>query len=434
MKTMVVGSGGREHAIAWKLASSDSVEEVYVAPGNAGTAAESKVKNVSICSNDIDALADFAKKHQISLTVVGPEKPLVGGIVDRFNEAGLPCLGPTKHAAKLEGSKVFAKMFMERYGIPTASYQIFSSSREAIEHAKRKGPPLVIKANGLASGKGVYIANTIPEAELAIREILDQQKFGVAGNQLVIEEFLIGEEVSFICLVNQEQVLPLATSQDHKARDAGDMGPNTGGMGAYSPAPLIAPDMHDQIMRLVIRPTVVGLMQEGISYTGFLYAGLMIDKNGSPHVLEYNCRSGDPETQPILMRLKSDLAALFAATLAGELRNTEVQWDPRVALGVVMAAGGYPKEYVTGHSISGLQGNTISNTKVFHAGTQVKGDNVITSGGRVLCATALGHNVSTAQASAYQIVKKIHWHHAYFRPDIGYRAVEREKSNNTSSL
>ena len=431
---MVVGTGGREHAIAWKLAASSLIEEVYVAPGNAGTAAESKVRNVSISSDDIDGLADFAENNGIGLTVIGPEKPLVDGIVDRFNDAGLPCLGPTKHAAKLEGSKVFAKMFMERHDIPTASYEIFNNSGEAIEHAKRTGPPLVIKANGLASGKGVYIANTIPEAELAIREILDQQKFGVAGNQLVIEEFLIGEEVSFICLVNQEQVLPLATSQDHKPRDAGDMGPNTGGMGAYSPAPSIAPDMHDQIMRLVIRPTVMGLIEEGISYTGFLYAGLMIDKEGSPHVLEYNCRSGDPETHPILMRLKSDLAALFAATLSGDLHNLDIQWDPKVALGVVMAAGGYPKKYATGHSISGLQENTVSNTKVFHAGTQVKGDHVITSGGRVLCATALGHNISAAQASAYQMIKKIHWHQAYFRPDIGYRAVEREQSNNTSSI
>lgn len=433
MKAMVVGGGGREHAIAWKLAASRSIEKVYVAPGNAGTATEPKVTNIPISSDDIRALAEFAKNNDIGLTVIGPEKPLVDGIVDRFNDMGLRCLGPTKHAAKLEGSKAFAKEFMERYQIPTARYRVFRSSKDAVEYARKMGPPVVIKADGLASGKGVYIANTLLEAEGAIREILDQNRFGTAGNLLVIEDFLIGEEISFICLVNNKQILPLATSQDHKARDAGNIGPNTGGMGAYSPA-LTNPDIYDRIMELVIRPTIMGLIEEGISYIGFLYAGLIIDKHGQPYVLEYNCRSGDPETQPILMRLQSDLAQLFDATLSGDLFQMEVRWDPRVALGVVMAAGGYPNDYTTGDTIFGLKEVSHSNTKVFHSGTQLKGEKVITNGGRVLCITALGNNVSTAQSSAYQSVRKIRWNQAYFRSDIGYRALEREHSNNSPSL
>ena len=427
MKALVVGGGGREHALAWKLAASRSIEKIYVAPGNAGTASEFKVRNIPISSDDIDALARFAEDQNISLTIIGPETPLVNGIVDRFKQMNRPCLGPSKNAARLEGSKSFAKEFMKKHKIPTANYQTFDNANKAIRHVEKVGLPLVVKADGLASGKGVFITHTLPQAEFAIRQILDAHIFGTAGNKVILEDFLTGEEVSFICLVNNEQILPLATAQDHKPRDTGDTGPNTGGMGAYSPAPLITPSLYDQVMETVIQPTVLGLIQDGIPYTGFLYAGLIIDQQGHPHVLEYNCRSGDPETQIILMRLQSDLAELCCATLAGELRTVKAQWDSRASLGVVMTAGGYPSAYTTGDAINGLKGANDLKVKVFHAGTQIKNNRVVTSGGRVLCVTALGDTVTSAQSTAYQTVQKLHWNRAYFRSDIGYRAVEREQ-------
>ena len=429
MKVLVVGSGGREHALAWKLAASKAVEKVYVAPGNAGTAREQKVENTPIASADIDALARFVENKNIDLTVVGPETPLVNGITDRFRLLNRSCLGPTQNASKLEGSKVFAKSFMKRHQIPTARYQIFDNTGKALSHAKKMGPPLVIKADGLAAGKGVVVAHTLAQAEFAIRQLLDERRFGAAGDRVILEEFLTGEEVSFICLVSNDQVLPLATSQDHKARDAGDVGPNTGGMGAYSPAPVITPALYERIMRQVIEPTIRGLNRDGISYTGFLYAGLMIERQGSVRVLEYNCRLGDPETQPIFLRLQSDLAKLCGAALAGDLHRIKAQWDSRAALGVVMAAGGYPADYATGDIINGLMDTHDSKVKVFHAGTAIEGGHVVTSGGRVLCVTALGDNVTAAQSTAYRSVHNLYWKQAYFRPDIGHRAVAREQAN-----
>jgi phosphoribosylamine--glycine ligase len=429
VKALVVGGGGREHALAWKLAASTTVEKVYVAPGNAGTAREQKVENTPIASADIDSLAEFVENKNIDLTVVGPETPLVNGITDRFRLLNRSCLGPTQSAAKLEGSKAFAKNFMKRHQIPTARYQIFDNTGKALSHAKKIGPPLVIKADGLAAGKGVVVAHTLAQAEFAIRQLLDERRFGAAGDRVILEDFLTGEEVSFICLVSNDQVLPLATSQDHKARDAGDVGPNTGGMGAYSPAPVITPALYERIMRQVIEPTMRGLKRDGISYTGFLYAGLMIDRHGSVRVLEYNCRLGDPETQPIFLRLQSDLAKLCGAAIAGELHRIKAQWDSRAALGVVMAAGGYPADYATGDIINGLMDAHDSKVKVFHGGTAIEGEHVVTSGGRVLCVTALGDNVTTAQATAYRSVHNLHWKQAYFRPDIGHRAVAREQTN-----
>jgi phosphoribosylamine--glycine ligase len=426
VKALVVGGGGREHALAWKLAASRSVEKVYVAPGNAGTAREQNVENIPIASTDIDSLGRFAEDQDVGLTVVGPETPLVNGIIDHFHHRNRPCLGPSRNAAKLEGSKTFAKRFMERHQIPTARYQSFDNAEKAVIHARKIGPPLVVKADGLAAGKGVVIAHTLGQAELAIRQLLDERRFGAAGDQVILEDYLTGEEASFICLVSNDQVLPLATSQDHKARDAGDAGPNTGGMGAYSPAPVITRPLYQRIMRQVIEPTVRGLSRDGISYTGFLYAGLMIDLQGSPRVLEFNCRLGDPETQPILLRLRSDLAELCGAALAGELHRIEIQWDSRAALGVVMAAGGYPAEYAIGDIITGLADSDDSLVKIFHGGTAIEGGRIVTNGGRVLCVTALGDNVTVAQSTAYQAVHNVHWSQAYFRPDIGYRAVSRE--------
>lgn len=428
MHILVIGNGGREHAFAWKLAQSPLAEKIYVAPGNAGTAREAKVENVNISVTDIPALLDFAKTHQIELTVVGPEAALAAGITDAFTAAGLACFGPTKIAAQLESSKAFAKDFLARHKIPTATYATFSDKTAALNYIKSKSLPIVIKADGLAAGKGVVIAQTLPEAEQTLISMLEGNQFGDAGHRVVIEEFLTGEEASFICLVDGNVVIPMASSQDHKARDNGDLGPNTGGMGAYSPAPVVTPAMHDRIMREVIEPTLQGLIKDGVSYTGFLYAGVMISPAGEPKVLEYNCRFGDPETQPIMMRLQSDFVELCLKACRHELsREYPVQWDARAALGVVMAAGGYPNDYHKGDVISGLDSQT-ADVKIFHAGTQLNNnDQVVTNGGRVLCVTALGETVSLAQQRAYTAVKNVHWEKAFCRTDIGYRAIARER-------
>ncbi len=427
MKAIVIGNGGREHAIAWKLASSKSTEKIFVAPGNAGTENEPKVENIPIPTDAIDALVLFSKDQSIDLAIIGPEQPLVDGVANRFEDIGIPCIGPKKEAAKLEASKIFAKNFMQRHGIPTVRYETFENSIEAIKYAAQMNPPIVIKADGLAAGKGVYIAKNLVEAKSVILSILEQKRFGAAGDRIILEDYIQGEEMSFICLVHDGQVLPLATSQDHKARDAGDSGPNTGGMGAYSPAPEIAANLNKKIINDIINPTVRGLLKDGMSYTGFLYAGLMIDPNGSPIVLEYNCRSGDPETQPILLRLKSDLIDIFSSTLSGELENYEIEWDPRPALGVVMVSGGYPDKYDIGIQINGLEKIKNQDVKVFHGGTKHEKNQVLTNAGRVLCITALGNDIAEAQTLAYQHVDKIDWDQAYFRTDIGYRAVDREK-------
>ena len=425
MRVLVIGNGGREHALAWKLADSRDVERVFVAPGNAGTATEPGVENLSIPVDDTDALILAARDHQIDLTVVGPEAPLVNGIVDRFESAGLPCFGPSAGPAQLEGSKSFTKAFLDRHNIPTASWQAFTDPESARRYIESQDVPLVLKADGLAAGKGVIIANDRDQALAAVAEILVDQRFGGAGQRLVIEDFLEGEEISFICVASGTQVVPLATSQDHKAREAGDRGPNTGGMGAYSPAPRVDAELHRRIMDEVIHPTVRGLTEEGMPYRGFLYAGLMIDTQGNPRVLEYNCRFGDPETQPILMRMRSDLAGLCQAALDGELDRFEIEWDPRFALGVVMVADGYPGEYPRGDKISGLQDIRSDNIKVFHAGTRQESGQTITDGGRVLCVTALGATVNDAQREAYAAVSTIHWPGAGWRPDIGWRALNR---------
>ncbi|WP_299493227.1 phosphoribosylamine--glycine ligase [uncultured Shewanella sp.] len=427
MKVLIIGGGGREHALAWKAAQSTQVDTVYVAPGNAGTALEPNIKNVLIDNNDIDALIRFAKDNEVALTIVGPEAPLVAGIVDAFNDAQLAIFGPTKGAAQLEGSKAFTKDFLARHHIPTAAYQNFTEIAPAKAFVKEMGCPIVIKADGLAAGKGVIIAQNQAEADNAIEDMLEGNKFGEAGARVVIEEFLVGEEASFIVMVDGKNILPLATSQDHKARDNGDNGPNTGGMGAYSPAPVVTQSVHDWTIQHVIRPTVDGMAAEGHTYTGFLYAGLMIAPDGSAKVLEYNCRFGDPETQPIMMRLKSDLVALCLAATRGELDSVTAEYDDRAAVGVVLAAGGYPEAYRQGDVIQGLNlGN--DNAKVFHAGTASKDGQIVTKGGRVLCATALGNTVTQAQTKAYQLVESIHWDDVYFRTDIGYRAIEREQT------
>ena len=428
MKVLVVGGGGREHALAWKIAQDQHVEQVFVAPGNAGTALENKISNVAIAAEQLNQLADFAAEEKIDLTVVGPEAPLVMGIVDLFKQRGLACFGPTKGAAQLEGSKAFSKDFLKRHHIPTAAYETFTEIEPAIAYVKQQGAPIVVKADGLAAGKGVILAQTESEAIEAIQDMLAGNAFGEAGHRVVIEEFLQGEEASFICIVDGKNVLPMASSQDHKARDNGDQGPNTGGMGAYSPAPVVTNAMHDQIMQQVIYPTVKGLAEEGYPYTGFLYAGVMIDPNGIPKVLEYNCRFGDPETQPIMMRLKSSLTELCLGALNQQLNNLDVQWDQRAALGVVLAAGGYPNQYDKGDVINGLTEDQEDDLKVFHAGTQLDAQHIVTNGGRVLCATALGNSVAEAQQKAYQLIERIQWHNMYFRTDIGYRAVAREKS------
>jgi phosphoribosylamine--glycine ligase len=425
MNVLVVGSGGREHALAWKVAQSTQVENVYVAPGNAGIARENKLHNIEITADDIQKLAEFAKNNAITLTIIGPEVPLVAGIVDYFNERNLACFGPSQAAAQLEGSKSFSKDFLARHNIPSASYAVFDSLQPALDYLPNQTYPLVIKADGLAAGKGVIIAQTVEEAAQAVRAMLSEQAFGEAGQNIVIEAFLIGEEASFICMVDGEHILPMASSQDHKARDEGDKGPNTGGMGAYSPAPVVTPEIHDRIMNEVIRPTVEGLSAEGTPYTGFLYAGVMVAADGTPNVLEFNCRFGDPETQPIMMRLQSDLVELCQAALAGKLNTVSAQWDERVALGVVLAAGGYPNAYDKHIPIDDLPADT-DNSKVFHAGTTEIDGQLCTSGGRVLCACALGDTVSVAQKAAYALVKQIHWDKMYYRGDIGYRAIERE--------
>ena len=427
MKVLVIGSGGREHALAWILARSPGVSEVLVAPGNAGTSLEQSVRNVPVGAEDIGALLDLAQREDIGLTVVGPEAPLVEGIVDRFSEAGLRCFGPTQRSARLEGSKAFSKAFMERHNIPTAAYRSFTDASEARAWVKEHSGPIVIKADGLAAGKGVVVARSAAEAEKAIGEMLEEDRFGSAGRQIVVEEFLQGEEASFIAIVDGGNILPLASSQDHKARDEGDMGPNTGGMGAYSPAPVLDETVTRRVMDKVMRPTVEGLAAEGSPYTGFLYAGLMIDRDGEPRVLEFNCRFGDPETQPILARLRSDLLELLQLALDGSLNQAQVEWDPRAALGVVMAAGGYPGGYEKGHSIEGLPMTEGENFKVFHAGTRMENDRVVTSGGRVLCVVGLGDTVAAARDVAYEIAHGIRWKDCFYRRDIGHRALARER-------
>lgn len=428
MRVLIIGNGGREHALAWKIASSESVQHVFVAPGNAGTASEDKVQNLPIAATDIDALINAATEQQVDLTIVGPEAPLVAGIVDRFNEAGLACFGPGQGAAQLEGSKSFTKAFLDRHDIPTARWQAFTESEPARAYVRSHPLPMVLKADGLAAGKGVVIANTHEVALDTVEEILVRQRFGEAGKTLVIEEFLDGEEVSFICIASGTQVVPLATSQDHKARFAADQGPNTGGMGAYSPAPRVDAQLHDRIMEEVIRPTLQGLAEEGMPYLGFLYAGLMVDREGNPRVLEYNCRFGDPETQPILMRLRSDLLRLCWAAIDQTLDAESVAWDSRVALGVVMVAEGYPGDYRKGGEISGLGTITANHVKVFHAGTRLDQGRVVTDGGRVLCVTALGDSVHSAQHNAYEALAHITWPGADWRTDIGWRAIARDKS------
>ncbi len=428
MKVLVIGSGGREHALAWKAAQSPDVEKVFVAPGNAGTAREEKLENVAIGVEEIEALIQFARDHAIDLTIVGPEAPLVIGVVDAFEAAGLRCFGPSKAAAQLEGSKAFTKDFLARHNIPTAAYANFTDVDEALAYLKEKGAPIVIKADGLAAGKGVIVAMTLAEAEAAVRDMLAGNAFGEAGSRVVIEEFLEGEEASFIVMVDGEHVLPMATSQDHKRVGEGDTGPNTGGMGAYSPAPVVTPEVHDRIMSEVIEPTVKGMAAEGNPYTGFLYAGLMITDSGTPKVIEYNCRFGDPETQPIMMRLKSDLVALCNTALDRKLDTVSAEWDERAAMGVVLAAGGYPGSYNKGDVIEGLDDADSADAKIFHAGTAEKDGQVVTAGGRVLCATALGTSVSEAQAKAYALADKISWNGMFMRRDIGYRAIAREKA------
>ncbi|MEJ2142075.1 MAG: phosphoribosylamine--glycine ligase [Gammaproteobacteria bacterium] len=426
MKVLVIGSGGREHALAWKAAQSANVEKVYVAPGNAGTAHEPKLENVAIGAEEIDKLLEFARNENIDLTIVGPEAPLVIGVVDAFEKAGLRCFGPSKNAAQLEGSKAFTKDFLARHNIPSAAYQNFTDTDQALAYIRQQGAPIVIKADGLAAGKGVIVAMTEEEAIAAVKDMLAGNAFGEAGHRVVIEEFLEGEEASFIVMVDGKHILPMATSQDHKRVGEGDTGPNTGGMGAYSPAPVVTPEIHDRIMKEVIEPTVEGMAAEGNPYTGFLYAGLMITADGAPKVIEYNCRFGDPETQPIMMRLKSDLVALCNAALDGKLDQCSTEWDERASMGVVLAAGGYPGDYAKGKVITGIPEET-ADSKVFHAGTAEKEGNVVTSGGRVLCAVGLGTSVSEAQQKAYEVAKQIHWDGVFYRNDIGYRAIAREQ-------
>lgn len=425
MKVLIIGSGGREHALAWKCAQ--TADEVIVAPGNAGTARENKVRNAPVSSDDIDGLIELARKEKVSLTIVGPEAPLVAGIVDRFFEKDLPCFGPGAAAAQLEGSKAFTKDFLARHHIPTGAYKNFSELEQALHYIRSQGVPIVIKADGLAAGKGVIVAHTLEDAEQAATDMLAGNKFGDAGARIVVEEFLDGEEASFIVITDGETILPLATSQDHKARDEGDSGPNTGGMGAYSPAPVVTPEVEARIMHEVIEPTLRGMYIDGTPYLGFLYAGLMIMADGSPKVIEFNCRMGDPETQPILMRLKSDLVEICNATLEDRLDKVEAKWDERSALGVVMAAGGYPGSYEKGKRIAGLDEDFGDDQKVFHAGTALDGDDVITNGGRVLCVVGLGDTVASAARRAYDAVDKICWDDVYLRRDIGHRAIAREQ-------
>jgi len=432
MNILIIGSGGREHALAWKAAQSPLADNVFVAPGNAGTALEADVENLDVAADDIDGLLAVALEKAIDLTIVGPEAPLVTGVVDRFSAAGLKCFGPIRRAARLEGSKAFAKEFMQRHDIPTAASGSFSDLKEALEYLRKVGAPIVIKADGLAAGKGVVLAHDLDSAEAAVKQMLAGNRFGEAGQRVLIEEFLSGEEASFMVMADCKNVLPLASSQDHKARDDGDQGPNTGGMGAYSPAPVVSPEMHERIMERIIRPTIEGMASEGHAYSGFLYAGVMIDPAGNPRVLEYNCRLGDPETQPILLRLQSDLLAHCLAALEGKLDAEKAEWDERAALGVVLAADGYPDDYRTGDVIEGLPQQEEPGQKLFHAGTALTDDQVVTAGGRVLCATALGSTVAEAQTLAYELARRIHWDGIYFRSDIGYRAVAREQEKESS--
>ncbi|MFH4415370.1 phosphoribosylamine--glycine ligase [Vibrio diabolicus] len=427
MRVLIIGSGGREHALGWKAAQNSNVETIFIAPGNAGTALEPKLENVNIDVEDIAGLVAFAKEKAIELTIVGPEAPLVIGVVDAFREAGLPIFGPTQAAAQLEGSKAFTKDFLARHQIPTGAYANFTEIEPALAYVLEQGAPIVVKADGLAAGKGVIVAMTLEEAEDAIKDMLAGNAFGDAGSRVVIEEFLDGEEASFIVMVDGENVLPMATSQDHKRVGDKDTGPNTGGMGAYSPAPVVTPEIHNRIMEEVIYPTVRGMASEGNPYTGFLYAGLMIDKDGTPKVIEYNCRFGDPETQPIMMRMESDLVDLCLAAIDQKLDQVESKWDPRASIGIVLAAGGYPAAYNKGDVISGLPQVEIEGEKVFHAGTDNKDGNIVTNGGRVLCATALGNSVSEAQQRAYELAKQISWDGMFHRSDIGYRAIAREQ-------
>ncbi len=426
MNVLIIGSGGREHALAWKVAQDPRIEKVFVAPGNAGTATEAKCENVDIDVLALEQLADFAAAN-VSLTIVGPEVPLVAGVVDLFRSRNLRCFGPTKGAAQLEGSKAFTKDFLARHNIPTADYQNFTEVEPALAYLQEVGAPIVIKADGLAAGKGVIVAMTLQEAEDAVRDMLAGNAFGEAGSRVVIEEFLDGEEASFIVMVDGKNVLPMATSQDHKRVGDADTGPNTGGMGAYSPAPVVTAEVHQRVMDLVIWPTVNGMAAEGNVYTGFLYAGLMIDKAGNPKVIEFNCRFGDPETQPIMLRLQSSLVLLIEAAFAEALDKVEAQWDPRPSLGVVLAAGGYPADYAKGDVINGLDQAAALPGKVFHAGTALKDGQIVTSGGRVLCATAMGDSVSQAQQQAYALAKQIDWNGCFYRNDIGYRAIARER-------
>jgi phosphoribosylamine--glycine ligase len=427
MNILVIGGGGREHALAWKAAQSPLADTVYVAPGNAGTALEPKLENIAIGVEDIDALITFAKENNVGLTIVGPEAPLVIGVVDAFAKAGLKCFGPTQGAAQLEGSKSFTKDFLARHDIPTAEYRTFTDEAEALSYLRGQGAPIVVKADGLAAGKGVIVAMDLETAEAAVKDMLSGNAFGEAGHRVVIEQFLDGEEASFIVMADGEHVLPMATSQDHKRAGDGDTGLNTGGMGAYSPAPVVTDTIYQRIMNEVILPTVQGMASEGLPYTGFLYAGLMIMSDGTPKVIEYNCRFGDPETQPIMLRMQSDLVAHCLAAVDGALDRETARWDPRASLGVVLAAGGYPGSYGKGAVISGLPQGEERGQKVFHAGTAKNGGEVVTSGGRVLCATALGDSVSEAQQRAYELTKRIHWDGVYYRSDIGYRAVAREQ-------
>ncbi|MDN2658553.1 phosphoribosylamine--glycine ligase [Neptunomonas sp. CHC150] len=425
MKILIIGSGGREHALAWSAAKDERVTDIFVAPGNAGTANEPKMSNVNIGVQDIPALVTFAKDNHIALTIVGPEAPLVDGVVDAFRAADLAIFGPTADAAQLEGSKAFTKDFLERQKIPTGDYKNFTEVEPAIAYVREKGAPIVVKADGLAAGKGVIVAMTLQEAEDAIKDMLADNAFGDAGSRVVIEEFLDGEEASFIVMVDGDNVLPMATSQDHKRVGNGDTGPNTGGMGAYSPAPVVTPEIHDRIMSEVIMPTVKGMKAEGNEYTGFLYAGLMIMADGTPKVIEYNCRFGDPETQPIMLRLQSSIVELCEAAIARKLDTATAQWDSRCSVGVVMAAGGYPGDYAKGDVIS-LPDSTPEGTKIFQAGTALKDDQVVTAGGRVLCVTALGDTVTEAQSRAYDVLKTVSWDGAFYRTDIAYRAIARE--------
>ncbi|AHF74795.1 Phosphoribosylamine--glycine ligase [Candidatus Sodalis pierantonius str. SOPE] len=426
MNILIIGNGGREHALSWKAARSTLADNVYVAPGNAGTALEPTLQNVGIAATDIPALIAFAQERHIGLTIVGPEAPLVKGGVDAFRAAGLRIFGPTQAAAQLEGSKAFSKDFLARHGIPTARYENFTEVAPALDYVRQRGAPIVIKADGLAAGKGVIVAMTLTEAESAVNDMLAGNAFGDAGHRIVIEEFLDGEEASFIVMVDGEHVLPMATSQDHKRVGDGDIGPNTGGMGAYSPAPVVTDEVHRRVMKQVIWPTVKGMAAEGNAYTGFLYAGLMISPDGQPKVIEFNCRFGDPETQPIMLRMRSDLVAHCLAATEGRLDEETSEWDERPALGVVLAAGGYPGDYRTGDEISGLPTAEAEGEKIFHAGTRLHQGKVLTQGGRVLCVTALGATVADAQARAYRAAKPVHWREGFCRRDIGYRAIARE--------